>query len=260
MSILQEIVRNRREQIKEQKSRTPLKELKGMADDAPPVRDFLQAIRRPPGQRIRFIAELKKASPSKGLIRGNFQPVEIAKIYEENGASAISILTEEQYFQGRLGYIADVKAEVELPLLRKDFIVDEYQIYESRAAGADAILLIDAILSLSQAEEFLHLANELGLSVLYEVHTLKELDRAILLNVPIIGINNRNLKDLSIDLNTTLQLIQDIPDDKVVVSESGINTKEDVRFIASHRVDAILIGTALMRAADIGEKIKELFS
>ncbi len=259
MGVLEEIVKRKKDRLREQKAIMPFKELRARASDIPGPKDFTSAIKRTPPESLKFIAEIKKASPSKGLIRKDFHPLEIARVYEEKGAAAISVLTEEDYFQGSLEYLKQVKEGVKIPILRKDFIFDEYQVYESRASGADAILLIDAILSRSQAEELLELSTEIGLSVLYEVHHWRELERALELDVPIIGINNRDLKTLKINLNTTKELLKDIPEDKIVVSESGINTREDVRFIESLPVDAVLIGTALMQAADIGDKIRELF-
>ncbi|RME66141.1 MAG: indole-3-glycerol phosphate synthase TrpC, partial [Nitrospirae bacterium] len=220
---------------------------------------FLGAITRPEGQPIRFIAELKKASPSEGIIREDFDHLKIASIYEEKGASAISVLTEEDYFKGSISYLRDLSKVSKLPLLRKDFIVDEYQIYEAATFGADAVLLIAAALSKTQAEEFFHLATELGLHSVVEVHHWKELEDVMLFSPPIIGINNRDLRTLKVDLRTTEYLIKDIPEGHCVVSESGIKTRDDVLYISSLGVDAILIGTTLMKAKDIGKKIEELF-
>ncbi len=260
MGVLEEIVKTKKERLKDKKSSLSLRELKARSLDMPATLDFTKAIKRDPSEGIKWIGELKKASPSKGLIRNDFDPLKIARIYEDTGAAAISVLTEEDYFMGSLSCLEMLKEKVGLPLLRKDFLFDEYQMYESRASGADAVLLIDAILSRSQAEELIGLATELNLSVLYEVHHYKELERALDMDVSIIGINNRNLKTLEIDLNITKELLRDIPEGKIVVSESGIKTKEDVRFIESLPVDAVLIGTALMQAADIEGKIKELLS
>ncbi len=259
MSILDGIIEKKRARLDDCKVKTPLAGIRTRALDAPAPRGFSSAIRRPKGEKLRLIAEIKKASPSKGMIREDFDPAGIAAVYEESGASAISVLTEEEFFQGSLDYIPIVKKSTGLPVLRKDFIFDEYQVYEARAYGADAILLIAAMLSRSQAEELFHLAKELGLAVLFEVHHWKELDAALLIDVPVIGINNRDLRTLDINLNTTLELLKDIPDEKTVVSESGIERREDVDFLASTRVDALLIGTAFMKAEDIGQKVKELF-
>ena len=207
---------------------------------------------------IRLIAEVKKASPSKGLIRPDFDPVEIAKTYEQAGASAISVLTDEKYFQGRLDYLKAVREAVGLPLLRKDFIIDPYQIYEARAAGADAILLIVAALSKSELSEFMILADELGMASLVEVHAAEELDIALETGVRIIGINNRNLQTFETKLETTLELAARVPPDKVLVSESGIFTRADVERLMEVGVDAILVGESLMREPDPGVKVKEL--
>ena len=259
MDILKRIFEKKTERLKEVKSKVSPAEIKAMAMDSPPPLDFLSAIKRAKGKPINYICEIKRTSPSKGLIREDFNPLEIASIYRESGASAISVLTEEDFFQGSPEYLKIVRTAVDIPLLRKDFVFDEYQIFEARAWGADAVLLIAAMLSRSQAEELSGLASELGLSVLFEVHHWRELDTAMLLDMPIIGINNRNLKTLKVDLNTTVELLKDVPPDRVVVSESGISTREDVQFISACRVDAVLIGTALMKAKDIRAKIKELF-
>ncbi|MEC4686086.1 MAG: indole-3-glycerol phosphate synthase TrpC [Nitrospirota bacterium] len=259
MSILDGIIEKKRARLDACKVKTPLVEIRARALDAPAPRGFSSAIRRPKGEKLRLIAEIKKASPSKGLIREDFDPAGIAAVYEESGASAISVLTEEDFFQGSIDYMPIVKESAGLPVLRKDFIFDEYQVYEARANGADAILLIAAMLGRSQAEELFHLAGELGLSVLFEVHHWKELDTALLIDVPVIGINNRDLRTLEINLNTTVELLKDIPEGKTVVSESGIERREDVDFLSKTRVDALLIGTAFMKAEDIGKKVRELF-
>ncbi len=260
MDILRRIVEKKKERLEEEKCRVPLAGIKAMALDTPLPADFTAAVTRPRGDRPRLIAELKKASPSKGLIREDFDPRRIAGIYEAGGAAAMSVLTEEDFFRGSREYLRIVREVSRLPLLRKDFIFDEYQVYEARAFGADAVLLIAAMLSRSQAEELFHLDRELGISVLFEVHHWKELDTALLIDVPLIGINNRDLKTLEIDLNTTVELLRDIPGGKTVVSESGIERREDVDLLADAGVDALLVGTALMRAGDPGRKIRELFS
>ncbi len=258
MGILDEIVSKKKERLGIAKHGVPLKGIKSMIADAKKPRDFRSAIKRNPDERIKLIAEIKKASPSKGVIREDFDPVEIASIYEKK-ADAISILTEQDFFQGRLEFIPSIKNTITKPLLRKDFIFDEYQIYESRVNEADAILLIAAILSKNQAEEYLHLARELGLSVLFEVHDLKELETALSVNADIIGINNRDLKTLKIDFNTTYIIKKEVPSDKIVVSESGIKTRDDILRLESAGIDAVLIGTSFMEARDIGKKIEELF-
>jgi len=257
--ILKEIVEAKRQRLKEAKATLPLSEVKARARDSGLKKDFLQAIKRPEGASVRFIAELKKASPSEGLIREDFDHLKIASIYQEKGASAISVLTEEDYFMGSIQYLKDLSKVSRVPLLRKDFIVDEYQIYETAAFGADAVLLIAALLSRTQAEELFQMATELGLHCLVEVHHWKELEDVMLFDPPIIGINNRNLKTLKVDLTITKELIKDIPQGKCVVSESGIKAREDVLMLSELGVDALLVGTTLMKAEDIGQKIEELF-
>ncbi len=257
MSILDKIAEKKRERLSISKSRVPLRDLKGRIQDIEEPRDFRTAIKR--GDRhIRLIAEIKKASPSKGVIRKDFDPVGIARIYEDKAVDAVSVLTEEDFFSGDLGYIPEVKNTVSRPVLRKDFILDEYQIYESRANGADAVLLIAALLDPAQAGDYLGLARELGLSVLFEVHGFEELEKALRLGADIIGINNRDLKTLSVDLRTTFLLMKEVPSDRVVVSESGIRAREDVMRLDEKGVDAMLIGTTLMESQDIGKKIDEL--
>ncbi|GBD99269.1 indole-3-glycerol phosphate synthase [bacterium BMS3Abin07] len=259
MGILKQIVEKKKLRLADAKGSISLPELKLRIEDLPDTRPFSDAIRRSGDGKMKVVAEIKKASPSQGLIRADFDPVAIARIYESKGASAISVLTEEDFFQGNLAYIEQVKGVTEIPILRKDFIVDEYQIYEARAYKADAILLIAAILNGGQAKEYLNMAHETGLSVLFEVHNYRELDMAMMIDAPVIGINNRNLMTLSINLNTTTSMLKDIPDDKIVVTESGISGREDVRFFEDSGVDAILIGTALMKEEDIGSKFDELF-
>ncbi|MBA3061234.1 MAG: indole-3-glycerol phosphate synthase TrpC [Nitrospirae bacterium] len=259
MGILDEIVAKKKERLGIAKHGVPLKGIKSMIADAGKPRDFRSAIKRNHIGKIKLIAEIKKASPSKGVIREDFDPIQIASVYEKKQADAISALTEEDFFQGRLEFIPLIKKTTTKPLLRKDFIFDEYQIYESRVNEADAILLIAAILSKNQAEEYLYLAKELGLSVLFEVHDLKELETALSVNADIIGINNRDLKTLKIDLNNTFKIKKEIPSDKIVVSESGIKTRDDILRLESAGIDAVLIGTSFMEAKDIGKKIEELF-
>ncbi|MDH4227738.1 MAG: indole-3-glycerol phosphate synthase TrpC [Deltaproteobacteria bacterium] len=210
------------------------------------------------GEGVRVIAEVKKASPSKGIIRADFDPVAVALTYEKNGAAAISVLTDEKYFMGSLENLVRIREKVSLPLLRKDFIVDEYQICEARAVGADAILLIAAALDKGRMKELMDAASALGLDSLIEVHTEKELDAALDIGAKLIGINNRDLNTFVTDINTTVRLIERIPAEKTVVTESGINRIEDVRLLDAAGVDAFLIGESLMREADIGKKLREL--
>ncbi|HHT9130844.1 MAG TPA: indole-3-glycerol phosphate synthase TrpC, partial [Candidatus Brocadiaceae bacterium] len=205
-----------------------------------------------------IIAEIKKASPSLGVIRTDFNHVEIARLYESSGAAAISVLTDEKFFQGKLSYLTDVKKSVSLPILRKDFIIDPYQIYEARSAGADAILLIAALLSKEEIQRFLELARELGMDCLVEVHSELELEKVLQTSANIIGINNRDLATFKIDLETTLLLKPMIPSGKIVVSESGIKSREDIVKLIKKGVDAVLVGETLMKSTNISTKLHEL--
>ncbi len=254
--VLDQIIANKKEELAATKRRSPLEEVKAVAADAGPVRGFGKALTA--GGGIGLIAEVKKASPSKGVIRTDFDAVKIARAYEESGASCISVLTEEKFFQGKIEYLVGIRRAVGLPLLRKDFIIDEYQIFEARGAGADAILLIAACLEKRQIEDFLGIAGQTGLDALVESHTYKELDKALFAGAGIVGINNRNLSTFSVSLQTTLDLLKDIPEDRTVVSESGIRTRGDVVMLQKAGVDAILVGESLMREEDIGKKVKEL--
>ncbi len=254
MTILESIIERKKNRLSSVKYRTPLAVLKSLIRDVERPRDFRMAITRGNGP-IRFITEIKKASPSKGLIRKDFDHLAIARIYKEKDVDAVSVITEEDFFQGRLDFLAEVKKTISKPVLRKDFIFDEYQIYEARAHGADALLLISALLGKKQAEDYLHLAGELGMTVLFEVHDFAELEMAMEIAATIIGINNRDLKTLRIDLATSLELKREIPVDRTVVSESGIRTREDVMALESAGLDAILVGTILMESDDIGRKI-----
>jgi len=254
--ILDEIVAHKKKELLETKRATSFADQKMRAADAGPARGFGKALAA--GTGIRLIAEIKKASPSKGVIRGDFDPVKIAGTYEESGAACLSVLTEKNYFQGDLGYLGAIRKVVGIPLLRKDFIIDEYQIFEARAAGADAILLIAACLDKRQLEDFLGTAEGLGLDVLVESHTLKELDKSLFAGARILGINNRDLANFTVSLQTTFDLLKDIPDDRIVVSESGIKSRDDVVKLERAGVDAVLVGESLMREKDIGKKVKEL--
>lgn len=205
-----------------------------------------------------IIAEVKKGSPSKGLIRSDFDPLEIAEIYQNNGATCLSVLTDEHFFMGHLRYLALIRETVSLPLLRKDFIFDPYQIYEARAAGADAILLIAAMLDIGQLREFYGIAKELHLDVLLEVHDEAEMEAALQTDCPLIGVNNRNLRTFVIDMETTGRLARMIPRDRLLVAESGINSRADIERLQADGAAAFLIGESLMREADIGAKLREL--
>ncbi|GAB4387842.1 MAG: indole-3-glycerol phosphate synthase TrpC [Thermodesulfovibrionales bacterium] len=257
MSVIDRIAAAKRARLETAKGRVPLGELKARAADTEAPLDFRGAISRPAGAEIRLIAEVKRASPSRGLIRAGFDPAAIAAIYREK-ADAISVLTEEDFFQGDLGYIQTVKGVAGRPVLRKDFVLEEYQIYESRAAGADAVLLIESLLEARQAEEYLHMLRDLGLSALFEVHDLRGLEKALRAGAGIIGINNRDLTTLKVDLETTFRILREMPAGHTVVSESGINTRRDVLRLEEAGVDAMLVGTALMEAVDVAKKIDEL--
>jgi len=257
MGILSEIVSRTKEKIQERKARVSISDLKSLIGDIDKPLDFTTAIKRRPGENIKLIAEIKRASPSRGIIRADFDHLSIAKIFEKKSVNAISVLTEEDFFLGHLRFLREIRNIVTKPVLRKDFICDEYQIYESRAHGADALLLIASILDKKQAEEYLHMAAETGLHVIFEIHDLKELEMALLLNSPIIGINNRNLKTLRVDIHNAIELKRELPPGKIVVSESGIKTREDVTRLEEKGIDALLVGTALMEADDIGKKVDE---
>ena len=256
--ILERIVADNLNELEARKLSFPLAELRRTALEQPPPLDFASALR---GDHIRLIAEVKKASPSRGVIRHDFNPVEIARTYTSNGASAISVLTEFRYFQGSLDYLKDIEKALgnkRPPLLRKDFIGDPYQIYQSRAYGADSLLLIVAILTPGRLEELLGLSRELGMSCLVEVHNEAELEIALKSGARIIGINNRDLNTFTVDLATTRRLRPLIPPDRIVVSESGIKDSSDMEKLKSWGVDAVLIGESLMSAPDIAAKMKEL--
>ena len=253
--ILDEIVEAKAEELTRRKQSMPLSELEKIGVTGS-KKDFSAAL---VGDDIRLIAEVKMASPSRGVLRTDLDPVELARTYARSGAAAISVLTEERYFGGSLGHLAAIREAVDnIPLLRKDFIFDPYQVYESRASGASALLLIVAILSHSELSELLSLSHELGLMCLVEVHNQAELEQAVTSGAGIIGINNRDLKTLAVDLETTGRLRPLIPKDRIVVSESGIKDRGDVQKLRQWGVDAMLVGEALVTAGDISEKVKEL--
>lgn len=254
--ILDDIIAYKKTELQEIKSQIKPADIKSRAFDSEPGRGFAQALSGNGG--IRIIAEVKKASPSKGVIREDFDPIEIARTYEDAGASCISVLTDKKFFQGSPDYLRVIRNAVELPLLRKDFIIDDYQIYEARALGADAVLLIAACLDRGQLEDYRGLAGEIGLDALIEAHSYKELDRALLSGGMLIGINNRDLATFSVDLQTTFDLLADIPEDRIVVSESGIKDRADVVRLEKAAVDAVLVGESLLREPDPGKKLKEL--
>ena len=254
--ILDTIVAYKRKELRQNQAQIPLSTLKGKIADLPRTRDFRDALSAQ--NRVNLIAEVKKKSPSKGIIREDFNPVEIARTYATNGASAISVLTDREFFAGELEYLSAIREAVDLPLLRKDFTIDEYHIYQARVAGADAILLIVAILTSDQLRGFMEIAQSLELACLVEIHTEAELEVALQAGAVIVGINNRNLKTFHTDIAMTFRLRESIPPDKVVVSESGIYTREDVVRLGEANVNAILVGESLMRSPDIGMKVREL--
>jgi indole-3-glycerol phosphate synthase len=259
--ILNKIIATKREEINAALAAKPLSvvEAEAAAQSAP--RDFVGAIRQKIVQgRPAVIAEIKKASPSKGVIRPDFHPAEIALSYEKHGAACLSVLTDRQYFQGEPKYLQAARVACSLPVLRKDFMVDPYQVVEARAMGADCILLIAAALSVAEMQELESLAHSLGLAVLVEVHNGEELDAALQLQTPLLGINNRNLRTFEVTLNTTLGLLSRIPADRIVVTESGILKPEDVALMCANKVETFLVGEAFMRAAEPGVELARLFA
>ncbi len=259
--ILSTIVATKHQEVSQAKQHTSLDDLQAAIAQQQPARNFAQAImRRVAHKQSAVIAEIKKASPSKGLLRDPFHPADIAKSYEVGGATCLSVLTDELYFQGHSEYLKQAKAACGLPVLRKDFMVDEYQIYEARAMGADAILLIAACLTVVQMQTFEAIAHRLGMSVLVEVHNAQELQAALQLQTPLLGINNRNLKTFEVSLNNTLELLPLIPADKCVVTESGIHAASDVVLMRKNAVHAFLVGEAFMRQPDPGVALQTLFA
>lgn len=258
--ILKKILSRKAEEIAARRSRLPLREIRNQTAEADPPRGFIAALQHKVAQGLpAVIAEIKKASPSKGVLRPDFKPAEIAQAYAKAGAACLSVLTDIDFFQGADAYLQQARAACALPVIRKDFMIDPYQIYESRVLGADCILLIVAALGDGQMQELLHLSNELQMDVLMEVHDAAELDRALLSNAPLIGINNRDLRTFATRLNTTLDLLNDIPGDRLVVTESGIHTRADVQLMRDHNVNTFLVGEAFMVADDPGMKLRELF-
>jgi indole-3-glycerol phosphate synthase len=256
--ILDKIVAAKREELRRTKSRMPEDLLRRQASAAPPVRDFFAAVAR--GGPIRLIAEVKKASPSKGVIRADFDPVRIARTYQEHGASAISVLTDGPYFQGSLDDLGRIRQAVDLPLLRKDFIVDPYQIVEARAAGADAVLLIAECLEDQMLRTLYDAVLAYGMTPLVELYEPENLPRVLALGARLIGINNRDLRTFEVDLEQTLRLKRRIPDDRVVVGESGIRSRADAQRLQSAGVRAMLVGESLMARPDLGAAVDELLA
>ncbi|MCX5695600.1 MAG: indole-3-glycerol phosphate synthase TrpC [Candidatus Omnitrophica bacterium] len=254
---LKEIILKKKERLALAKQLLPEEELKAKVQGLSPTRPFIKALSKP--RQISLIAEIKKASPSQGLIRQDFNHLDIAKIYQEAGVQAISVVTEEDYFLGSISYINEIKNIAAVPVLRKDFIIEPYQVYESRFYGADAILLIADLLTQDEITQFMALATQLNMDCLVEVHNEKELKKVLKLKgVALIGINNRDLHTLEVDPKTTEKLYTLIPKDKVVVVESGLKTYQDILFLKILGVSAVLIGTAFMQAENIKAKVEEL--
>ena len=258
--ILEKIVAVKREEVAAAIQRKSLDVVRADAFSRVLTRDFVGALRaKVAAGQPAVIAEVKKASPSKGVLRADFIPADIAQSYAEHGAACLSVLTDVQFFQGSVDYLKQARASCQLPVLRKDFMVEAYQIYESRAMGADAILLIAACLDDAQLRDFEAIALALDMAVLVEVHDAAELDRALLLKTPLIGINNRNLKTFEVSLDTTLALRASVPSDKLLVTESGIHSREDVLRMGAAGVSAFLVGEAFMRALEPGVALAALF-
>lgn len=258
--ILKKILARKSDEIFERCMKVNLRSMSEQAQMADPVRGFVDSMKaRIADGKPAVIAEIKKASPSKGVLRENFVPAEIARSYQQGGAACLSVLTDADYFQGSEEYLQQARAACELPVIRKDFIVDPYQVYEARAIGADCILLIVAALNDGQLQDLNELAVHLGMDVLVEVHDREEMERALKLDLPMVGINNRNLRTFEVSLQTTLDMLDMVPDDCMVVTESGILAPEDVVLMREHNVNAFLVGEAFMRADDPGAELSRLF-
>ena len=254
--ILDDIVARKKKRLAELRKRSSYKEFEKAVVSAPEPRDLFSALKY--GEKPAVIAEIKKASPSAGQIRSHIEVSEIATSYERAGAAAISVLTEEDFFEGRLEYLKEARGAVSLPMLCKDFIIDPIQVLTARSAGADGLLLIAALLSQSTLKELLAMARQLAMTCLVEVHDQEELSRVLETEARLIGINNRNLRTFQVSLETTFRLRPSIPSNRLVVSESGIQTRSDLHSLAAVGVDAVLVGTSLMRAEDPGAKLREL--
>lgn len=258
--ILNTILARKTQEVAERSARVPLAELKARVADAPPVRGFANALQAAIANGdAAVIAEVKKASPSKGVIRPDFRPAEIAVSYEFGGASCLSVLTDVDFFQGADAYLQQAREACTLPVLRKDFVIDPYQVYEARVLGADCILLIVAALDDRQLAELSDLAMRLGMDVLVEVHDIDELERAVQVPVPLVGINNRNLRTFEVSLDTTLSMKDAVPRDRLLVTESGILGPADVQLMRDAGVNAFLVGEAFMRVEEPGEGLRQLF-
>ncbi len=258
--ILRRIVAVKETEVAAAKLAVSPAEIERQANSASPPRDFVGALRaKIASGKSAVISEIKKASPSKGVLREHFEPALIAKSYEQHGAACLSVLTDKQFFQGDMAHLKAARAACQLPVLRKDFMIDPYQVYEARAAGADCILLIVAALDLPRMRELESVAMSLGLSVLVEVHDGDELDVALKLNTPLIGINNRNLRTFETKLGTTLGLLDRVPAGRIVVTESGILKRDDVELMRARKVNCFLVGEAFMRAPEPGAELERLF-
>lgn len=258
--ILKKILATKEEEVVRRKARTPIADLESFAETVEKPRGFYRALQgKVLAKKPAIIAEIKKASPSQGVIREDFQPVTIGLDYAMNGAACLSVLTDKEFFQGSEVYLQMVRERCPLPVLRKDFMIDPYQVYEARALGADCILLIVAALDDGRMHELAELAAKLGMDVLVEVHDEEELLRALRLDIPLIGINNRNLRTFETSLQTTLDLKAQIPEDRLIITESGIHTPADVQLMTGNGIHAFLVGEAFMRADSPGQKMRELF-
>jgi len=258
--ILQKILQRKAEEITQASAKESLANLSKRAETALPVRGFIQSIEKKiVAKQAAVIAEIKKASPSKGVMRENFIPADIAKSYAKGGAACLSILTDRDFFQGSAEFLMQAREATELPVIRKDFIIDPYQVYEARAMNADCILLIVSALGDASLNELLALAQHLDMDVLMEVHDRQEMQRAIESGARLIGVNNRNLRTFDVSLKTTLDMLDMLPDDRILVTESGIHAAADVRLMRRHNVNSFLVGEAFMRADEPGEKLAELF-
>jgi indole-3-glycerol phosphate synthase len=254
--ILEKIIAAKRKEVEEAIRLRPLRDLMKLADNAEPARDFLAALQS--GPPIRLIAEVKKASPSKGIIRPDFNPVEIAQAYEKAGASCISVLTDSQFFQGSLDYLSAIRNAVNIPLLRKDFVIHPYQIFEARVHGADAVLLIAECLNRQELRGLHQLIRELGMVALIELHLPSNIDNVLNTGTDLIGVNNRDLNTFEVDLNRTIKLRKQIPATKTLVGESGIHTRQDALLLQENNVQAMLVGESLMRQDDVAQAVHAL--
>jgi indole-3-glycerol phosphate synthase len=258
--ILTQFLATKADEISRRKARMSINDLEAIIQETEAPRGFANALQtKARAKQPAIIAEIKKASPSKGVIRENFQPIEIAKDYSFHGATCLSVLTDKQYFQGSEVYLQMVRESCPLPTLRKDFMIDPYQIHEARALGADCILLIVAALDDGQMKELAQTATQLGMDILVEVHNRAELQRALIIDTPLIGINNRNLRTFETSLTTTLELKESIPEDRLVITESGIHTQADIKLMLENDIYTFLVGESFMRAEHPGQKMHDLF-